>query len=98
MVDPGGNGPVATVLGRKIVVSVQSGKKNKVTKVEGIPEQHGLEKLLKKLKSKLSCGGHVQAGVSGAKFLVLHGQFSAEVTRFLVQEGLADSDGIVHHG
>ena len=97
--DDGDNSAVATVLGRKIVVSVHSGKgKCKTTKIEGIPAQHSLEKLLKKLKNMHSCGGHVAAEASGAKFLVLQGQFSAEVTSFLLKEGLADSDGIVHHG
>ena len=86
----------ATVLGRKITISVQAGKR-KVTKVEGIPEQYSLEKLLKKLQKMHSCGGHV-AKDEGEKFLVLHGKFSAEVTRFLMQEGLADSDGIIHRG
>jgi ubiquitin C len=93
--DIGGSNAIATVLGRKITISVQAGKR-KVTKVEGIPE-HSLEKLLKKLQKMHSCGGHV-AKDEGKKFLVLHGKFSAEVTRFLMQEGLADSDGIIHRG
>jgi translation initiation factor 1 len=88
------------VLGQKITVSVQRGK-NTVTKVEGIPAQFSLRKLLKKLRAKdmLSCGGHVAKDKeSGSEFLVLQGSFSAEVAAFLTREGLADADCIVHRG
>jgi translation initiation factor 1 (eIF-1/SUI1) len=88
------------VLGQKITVSVQRGK-NTVTKVEGIPAQFSLRKLLKKLRAKdmLSCGGHVATDKeSGSEFLVLQGSFSAEVAAFLTREGLADADCIVHRG
>ena len=96
-----GNGAVATVLGRKVVVSVQSGKgKRKVTEIEGIPAQHSLEQALKKLQKMHACGGHVAKvnDSDSGEVLVLHGKFSAEVTRFLIQEGLADSDSIIHRG
>jgi translation initiation factor 1 (eIF-1/SUI1) len=90
----------AHVLGRKIIISVQRGK-NTVTKVEGIPVQFSLYKLLKKLKAAdmLSCGGHVAIDKeSGNEFLVLQGSFSAEVAAFLIQEGLADAECIVYRG
>jgi translation initiation factor 1 (eIF-1/SUI1) len=89
-----------TVLGRKIVVSVQSGK-HKVTKVEGIPAKHSPGELLKKMKAKsvFSCGGHVAKDKdSGRELLVLQGNFSAAVAAFLVQEGVADSDSVVCRG
>jgi ubiquitin len=91
------------VLGQKIVVTVQRGKKGMITKVEGIPAQFGLSELLKQLKAAkdggLSCGGHVAKDKeTGSEFLVLQGSFSAAVTAFLTREGLADADCIVHHG
>lgn len=88
------------VLGQKIIISVHRGK-NTVTKVEGIPAQFNLCKLMKKLRAKdmLSCGGHVAIDkASGSEFLVLQGSFSAEVAAFLTREGLADPDCIVHRG
>jgi len=88
------------LLGRKITISVHRGK-NTVTKVEGIPAQYSLSKLLKKLKAKdmLSCGGHVAKDrETGNEFLVLQGSFSNEVASFLTREGLADTDSIVHRG
>ena len=89
---------MATVLGRKIVISEQAGKgSHKQTKVEGVPAKYDLEKLLKHMQKDFSCGGHI-AEDKGEKFLVLEGKQSAKVARFLVQEKLADSDGIVYHG
>jgi translation initiation factor 1 (eIF-1/SUI1) len=88
------------VMGQKITISVHRGK-NTVTKVEGIPAQFSLSKLLKKLRTKdvLSCGGHVATDKeSGNEFLVLQGSFSTEVAAFLTQEGLVDADCIVHRG
>jgi translation initiation factor 1 (eIF-1/SUI1) len=90
----------AHVLGQKITISVHRGK-NTVTKVEGIPVQFSLLKLLKKLKAKdmLSCGGHIATDKeSENEFLVLQGSFSAEVAAFLIREGLADADSIVYRG
>jgi translation initiation factor 1 (eIF-1/SUI1) len=87
-------------MGQKITISVHRGK-NTVTKVEGIPSQFSLHKLLKKLKAKdmLSCGGHVALdNKSGNEFLVLQGSFSSEVAAFLTREGLADADSIVQRG
>jgi len=88
------------LLGHKITISVKQGK-NTLTKVEGIPAQFSLPTLLKKLKAKdmLSCGGHVATDKkSGSEFLVLQGSFSAEVEAFLIREGMADVDCIVHRG
>ena len=88
------------VLGKKITISVQRGKKT-VTKVEGIPAQFSLAKLLKKLRAKdmLSCGGHVAKDKeSGSELLVLQGSFSAEVAAFLTREGLADAECILRRG
>lgn len=88
------------LLGHKITISVQRGK-NTLTKVEGIPVQFSLPTLLKKLKAKdmLSCGGHVATDKkSGSEFLVLQGSFSAEVEAFLIREGIANADCIVHRG
>jgi translation initiation factor 1 (eIF-1/SUI1) len=88
------------LLGHKITISAQRGK-NTLTKVEGIPTQFCLSTLLKKLKAKdmLACGGHVAIDTkSGSEFLVLQGSFSAEVESFLIREGIADADCIVHRG
>ena len=90
----------AHVLGQKIVISVQKGK-NTVTKVEGIPTQFCLHKLLKTLKAKdmLSCGGHVATDKdTKSEFIVLQGSVSAEVGEFLIREGLADADCIIYRG
>ena len=90
----------ASVLGAKIVISVQRGK-NTVTKIEGIPNQYSLAKLLKKMKAAdvLSCGGHIaKDNDTGREFIVLQGSFSTEVSTFLVQTGIADVDCIVHRG
>ena len=90
----------ANVLGMKIVISVQRGK-NTVTKIEGIPDQYSRAKLLKKLKAKdtLSCGGHIAKDKdTGREFIVLQGSFSAEVSTFLIQQGIAEADCIVHRG
>jgi translation initiation factor SUI1 len=90
----------ANVLGTKIVISVQRGK-NTVTKIEGIPDQYSLAKLLKKLKAKdtLSCGGHIAKDKdTGREFIVLQGSFSTEVSTFLIQQGIAEADCIVHRG
>jgi len=98
--DNDGDSAAGTVLGRKIVVSVQSGK-HKVTKVEGIPAKYSLGELLKKMKAQsvFSCGGHVAKDKeSGREFLVLQGSFSAAVAAFLAREGVADSDSIVRRG
>jgi len=92
-------GTSATVLGQKIVVSVQSGKgKRKVTEVEGIPARYSLELLLKTLQKMYACGGHLAKVKGSEEALVLHGKFSAKVTKFLIQEGIADSDSIIHRG
>jgi translation initiation factor 1 (eIF-1/SUI1) len=88
------------VLGQKIVISVQRGK-NTQTKIEGIPSQYCLNKLLKKLKAKdmLSCGGHIAKDKeTGCEFIVLQGRFTAEVVAFLTSEGLVDADCIVCRG
>lgn len=90
----------ANVLGTKIIISVQRGK-NTVTKIEGIPDQYSLAKLVKKLKAKdtLSCGGHIAKDKdTGREFIVLQGSFSAEVSTFLIQQGIAEADCIVHRG
>jgi translation initiation factor 1 len=90
----------ANVLGRKIVISVQRGK-NTVTKIEGIPDQYSLAKILKKLKLKdaLCCGGHIAKDKeTGREFIVLQGSFSDEVSEFLTQQGIAESDCIVRRG
>jgi len=101
----GDDGHVDVLAKRKILISVQKVKKKKgtgeVTKVEGIPENHDLGELLKKLKAKdmLSCGGHVaQDKATGSKLLVLQGRFSAQVARFLTREGVASVDCIMHRG
>jgi len=88
------------VLGQKIVISIQRGK-NMQTKIEGIPSQFSLKKLLKKLKAKdmLACGGHIAKDKeTGCEFIVLQGRFTAEVTAFLTSEGLVDADCIVCRG
>ena len=90
----------ANVLGTKIVISVHRGK-NTVTKIEGIPDQYSLVKLLKKLKVKdvLACGGHIAKDKeTGREFIVLQGSFSAEVATFLTQMGIAEADSIIHRG
>ena len=89
-----------SVLGQKIVISVQRGK-NTQTKIEGIPSHFCLNKLLKKLKAKdmLACGGHIAKDKeTGCEFIVLQGRFTAEVTAFLTSEGLVDADCIVCRG
>jgi translation initiation factor 1 (eIF-1/SUI1) len=88
------------VLGQKIVISVQRGK-NTQTKIEGIPSQYSLNKLLKKLKAKdmLSCGGHIAKDKdTGCEFIVLQGRFTTEVAAFLTSEGIVDADCIVFRG
>ena len=89
-----------TVLGAKIVISVHRGK-NTVTKIEGIPHQYSLVKLLNKLKLKdaLACGGHIAKDKeTGRDFIVLQGSFSAEVSAFLIQNGITNADCIIHRG
>ena len=99
------NEGLATLLGKKIIVSVKSGKgRSKITQIEGLLTHHNLDSLLKKFKVLLSCGGHI------AKFkdpisrkvisnvIVLNGNFSTEVSNLLVKEGFADSDAITIHG
>ena len=89
-----------SVLGHKIVISLQRGK-NTQTKIEGIPSHFCLNKLLKKLKAKdmLACGGHIAKDKeTGCEFIVLQGRFTAEVTTFLTREGLADAECIVCRG
>ncbi len=86
-------------LARKIVISSISEQKQQVTKVEGIPAHHRLDKLLNKMKAQkvLSHGGHVAKDEgSELKFLVLQGNVAAAVAQFLVQEGVADSGSIMH--
>jgi len=98
--DDDGDSAAGTVLGRKVVISAQSGK-HKVTKVEGIPSKHGLKELLKQMRAKkvLSCGGHVAKDKeSGREFLVIQGNVSAAVAAFLMQQGVADGDSIVRRG
>jgi len=98
--DDDGDSAAGTVLGRKIVISAQSGK-HKVTKVEGIPSKHSLSELLKRMRAKnvMSCGGHVAKDKeSGREFLVLQGNMAAAVAAFLIQEGVADSDSILRRG
>jgi translation initiation factor 1 (eIF-1/SUI1) len=88
------------VLGQKIVISVYRGK-NTQTKIEGIPSQFSLNKLLKKLKAKdmLSCGGHIAKDKeTGCEFIVLQGRFMTEVAAFLTSEGIVDADCIVYRG
>jgi translation initiation factor 1 (eIF-1/SUI1) len=99
------NDGLATLLGKKIVVSVKSGKgKSKITQIEGLLQQHNLDSLLKKFKVLLSCGGHIAkfkdaiTGKVTSNVMVLNGNFSTEVTNLLVKEGLADSDAILIHG
>ncbi len=99
------NDGLTTLLGKKIIVSVKSGKgKSKITQIEGLLQQHNLDNLLKKLKVLLSCGGHIAkfkdaiTGKVTSNVLVLNGNFSSEVTNLLVKEGLADSDAIIIHG
>ena len=99
------NDGLATLLGKKIVVSVKSGKgKSKITQIEGLLQQHNLDSLLKKFKVLLSCGGHIAkfkdaiTGKVTSNVMVLNGNFSTEVTNLLVKEGLADSDAIIIHG
>jgi UDP-glucose 4,6-dehydratase len=90
----------ANVLGQKIIISVQQGK-NTVTKVENIPEQYSLNKLLKTLTAKnmLSCGGHIAKDKESKKeFIVLQGNFPTEVSKFLVEKGLADAECIICRG
>jgi translation initiation factor 1 (eIF-1/SUI1) len=86
-----------TDLGKKVTISKQKSGKHSVTIVEGIPAQYSLDKLLTKLKSKdvLSCGGHVD---KKRQFFVLHGSFAVAVQDFLVQEGVADREGILIRG
>jgi translation initiation factor 1 (eIF-1/SUI1) len=94
------NNHAHVLLGQKIMISVHKGK-NTVTKVEGIPTQFCLTKLLKTLKAKdmLSCGGHVATDKeTKSEFLVLQGSVSAEVGEFLIREGLADADCIIYRG
>jgi translation initiation factor 1 (eIF-1/SUI1) len=88
------------VLAQKIVISVQRGK-NTQTKIEGIPSQYSLNKLLKKLKAKdmLSCGGHIAKDKeTGCEFIVLQGRFTMEVAAFLTSEGIVDADCILFRG
>jgi hypothetical protein len=83
---------------QKVVISSSSVQKQLVTKVEGIPAHHRLDKLLNKMKAQnvFSHGGHVAKDVgSELKFLVLPGNVAAAVAAFLVQEGVADSGSIV---
>jgi len=94
------NNHAHVLLGQKIMISVHKGK-NTVTKVEGIPTQFCLTKLLKTLKAKdmLSCGGHIATDKeTKSEFLVLQGSVSAEVGEFLIREGLADADCIIYRG
>ena len=98
--DDDGDSAAGTVLGRKVIISAQSGK-HKVTKVEGIPSKHSLDELLKKMWAEkvLSCGGRVAKDKeSGREFLVLQGNVSAAVAAFLMQEGVAEGDSIVRRG
>jgi translation initiation factor 1 (eIF-1/SUI1) len=103
---PGCDGSHVDVLTRRrILISVHKVKKKRgegeVTKVEGIPDNHDLCDLLKKLKAKnmLSCGGHVaEDKATRSKFLVLQGSFSAQVARFLTREGVASADCIERRG
>ena len=93
--DDDGDSAAGTVLGRKVVISAQSGK-HKVTKVEGIPAKFCLGKLVKKLKAKdmLSCGGHVAKDKeTGSEFIQLQGGSDASATKvaqFLIQDGICD--------
>jgi translation initiation factor 1 (eIF-1/SUI1) len=94
------NNHAHVLLGQKIMISVHKGK-NTVTKVEGIPTQFCMTKLLKTLKAKdmLSCGGHIATDKeTKSEFLVLQGSVSAEVGEFLIREGLADADCIIYRG
>ena len=96
--DDDGDSAAGTVLGRKVIISAQSGK-HKVTKVEVTPSKHSLEELLKMIKKTLKCAGHVAKDKeSGRQFLVLQGDLSAAVAAFLMQEGVADGDSIVRRG
>lgn len=99
------NDGLATLLGKKIVISVKSGRgKSKFTQIEGLLLQHNLDSLLKKFKVILSCGGHIAkikdtiTGKVISNVMVLNGNFSTEVKNLLVKEGLADSDAIIIHG
>jgi translation initiation factor 1 (eIF-1/SUI1) len=99
------NNGQATLLGKKIIVSVKSGKgKSKITQIEGLLTHHNLDSLLKKFKVLLSCGGHIakfKDPISRkviSNFIVLNGNFSTEVTNLLVKEGFADIDAITVHG
>jgi translation initiation factor 1 (eIF-1/SUI1) len=99
------NEGLATLLGKKLIVSVKSGKgRSKITQIEGLSQQHNLDSLLKKFKVLLSCGGHIakiKDPISRkviSNVIVLNGNFSTEVTNLLVKEGFADSDAITIHG
>jgi len=99
------NNGQSTLLGKKIVISVKSGKgKSKITQIEGLLSHHNLDSLLKKFKVLLCCGGHIakfKDPISHkiiSNFIVLNGDFSKEVTNLLVKEGFADIDAITIHG
>jgi len=99
------NNGQSSLLGKKIVISVKSGKgKSKITQIEGLLSHHNLDSLLKKFKVLLCCGGHIakfKDPISHkiiSNFIVLNGDFSKEVTNLLVKEGFADIDAITIHG
>ncbi len=99
------NNGQATLLGKKIIISVKSGKgRSKITQIEGLLTHHNLDSLLKKFKVLLSCGGHIakfKDPISRkviSNFIVLNGNFSTEVANLLVKEGFADIDAITIHG
>jgi translation initiation factor SUI1 len=88
------------VFGHKIMISVHRGKKI-ITKIEGIADKFNIIKILKKLKSKdvLSCGGHIAKDKeTGKEFIVLQGNYSSEISEFLIREGIVEERFIVYRG
>jgi hypothetical protein len=114
----GGNDTDGSVLGRKILISEQQQGRFKQTKVEHIPRDYSLKKLVKVLQKHLSTHGWVARDESAPKdsrifihfsvhqtgehieksteeFLVFKGYCATQVIAFLIENGIADLEGIL---
>ena len=99
----GGNDADGSVLARdKILISEQTQGRFKQTKVEYIPRHYSLKKLAKVLQKHLSTHAWVARDESAPKdlvstqeFLVFKGYCATELIAFLIENGIADRDGIL---
>jgi hypothetical protein len=98
----GGNHADGSVLGRQILISEQQQGRFKQTKVEHVPRDYSLKKLVKVLQKHLSTHGWVardesapKDSVSTEEFIVFKGYFAEQVIAFLIENGIADRDGIL---